>query len=106
MSVTRSRRTCSRRTRKRSSTKRITVCTCRRRSCRWWRRRGREGSQESEFRSQKETDMKIVVAYSGGLDTSVILKWLKETYDCECIAYCADIGQEEELHGLDKKAKA
>src|ERR1051325_2064366 len=50
--------------------------------------------------------MKIVVAYSGGLDTSVILKWLKETYDCECIAYCADIGQEEELRGLDKKAKA
>src|ERR1043166_3150913 len=50
--------------------------------------------------------MKIVVAYSGGLDTSVILHWLKETYRCEVIAYCADIGQEEELRGLDKKAKA
>src|SRR5258706_15395157 len=50
--------------------------------------------------------MKIVVAYSGGLDTSVILKWLKETYRCEIIAFCADIGQEEELQGLDKKAKA
>src|SRR5216684_5944639 len=50
--------------------------------------------------------MKIVVAYSGGLDTSVILRWLKETYQCEIIAYCADIGQEEELAGLDKKAKA
>src|ERR1041384_2945318 len=50
--------------------------------------------------------MKIVVAYSGGLDTSVILKWLKETYRCEIIAYCADIGQEEELQGLDEKAKA
>src|ERR1041384_7194002 len=50
--------------------------------------------------------MKIVVAYSGGLDTSVILKWLKETYRCEIIAYCADIGQEEELKGLDKKATA
>jgi argininosuccinate synthase len=50
--------------------------------------------------------MKIVVAYSGGLDTSVILKWLKETYRCEIIAFCADIGQEEELHGLDKKARA
>jgi argininosuccinate synthase len=50
--------------------------------------------------------MKIVVAYSGGLDTSVILHWLKETYRCEIIAFCADIGQEEELQGLDKKAKA
>jgi argininosuccinate synthase len=50
--------------------------------------------------------MKIVVAYSGGLDTSVILHWLKEKYQCEIIAYCADIGQEEELKGLDKKAVA
>ena len=50
--------------------------------------------------------MKIVVAYSGGLDTSVILHWLKETYRCEIIAYCADVGQEEELKGLDKKAAA
>src|SRR5207245_447346 len=50
--------------------------------------------------------MKIVVAYSGGLDTSVILHWLKETYRCEVVAFCADIGQEEELKGLDKKAKA
>src|SRR5258706_14105602 len=50
--------------------------------------------------------MKIVVAYSGGLDTSVILRWLKDTYQCEIIAYCADIGQEEELKGLDKKARA
>ncbi|MFA5055273.1 MAG: argininosuccinate synthase [Dehalococcoidia bacterium] len=48
---------------------------------------------------------KIVLAYSGGLDTSVILAWLKETYDAEIIAFCADIGQGEELSGLDKKAK-
>lgn len=48
--------------------------------------------------------MKIVVAYSGGLDTSVILTWLKEKYDAEIIAFCANIGQEEELKGLDKKA--
>ncbi len=48
--------------------------------------------------------MKIVVAYSGGLDTSVLLLWLKETYGAEVIAFCADIGQEEELKGLDKKA--
>src|SRR6201993_1443367 len=48
--------------------------------------------------------MKIVVAYSGGLDTSVILKWIKETYSAEVIAFCADIGQEEELDGLEEKA--
>jgi argininosuccinate synthase len=48
--------------------------------------------------------MKIVVAYSGGLDTSVILNWIKETYSAEVIAFCADIGQEEELKGLKPKA--
>jgi argininosuccinate synthase len=49
--------------------------------------------------------MKIVLAYSGGLDTSVLLAWLKETYDAEVIAFCANIGQEEELQGLNAKAK-
>ncbi|NOY00852.1 MAG: argininosuccinate synthase [Verrucomicrobia bacterium] len=49
---------------------------------------------------------KIVVAYSGGLDTSVLLKWLKDVYDAEMIAYCADVGQEEELDGLEEKALA
>ena len=49
--------------------------------------------------------MKIVLAYSGGLDTSVILSWLKEKYDAEMIAFCANIGQEEELKGLEAKAK-
>src|SRR6185295_5380939 len=48
--------------------------------------------------------MKVVLAYSGGLDTSVILRWLKENYDAEIIAFCADIGQEEELTGLEEKA--
>jgi argininosuccinate synthase len=48
--------------------------------------------------------MKIVLAYSGGLDTSVILRWLKDNYDAEIIAFCADIGQEEELTGLEEKA--
>src|SRR5437868_5008476 len=48
--------------------------------------------------------MKIVLAYSGGLDTSVILRWLKENYKAEIIAFCADIGQEEELTGLEDKA--
>src|SRR3954462_4989682 len=48
--------------------------------------------------------MKIVLAYSGGLDTSVILRWLKDNYDAEIIAFCADIGQEDELTGLEEKA--
>lgn len=51
-----------------------------------------------------ERTMKIVLAYSGGLDTSVILSWLKEKYDAELIAFCANIGQEEELRGLEAKA--
>ncbi|MSU37083.1 MAG: argininosuccinate synthase [Pedosphaera sp.] len=49
--------------------------------------------------------MKIVLAYSGGLDTSVLLSWIKETYNAEMIAFCANIGQEEELKGLEKKAR-
>ncbi len=49
--------------------------------------------------------MKIVLAYSGGLDTSVIVKWLRETYDAEIVTFAADIGQEEELRGLPQKAK-
>lgn len=47
---------------------------------------------------------KVVLAYSGGLDTSVILKWLIETYQCEVIAFSADIGQEEELDKVEEKA--
>ncbi len=47
---------------------------------------------------------KIVVAYSGGLDTSVLLFWLKKRFNAEVIAYCADVGQGEELDGLEEKA--
>lgn len=47
--------------------------------------------------------MKIVLAYSGGLDTSALLLWLKERYNAEIIAFCANIGQEEELDGLEEK---
>src|ERR1043166_784804 len=49
---------------------------------------------------------KIVLAYSGGLDTSVMLRWLKEEYACEVVCYCADVGQGEELTGLEEKALA
>ncbi len=50
--------------------------------------------------------MKVVLAYSGGLDTSCILTWLQEKYQAEVITYCANVGQEEELDGLHEKAKA
>ncbi|MGI5878689.1 MAG: argininosuccinate synthase [Christensenellales bacterium] len=49
--------------------------------------------------------MKVVLAYSGGLDTSIIIPWLKENYDCEVIAMAADVGQGEELAPLHEKAK-
>src|SRR5580698_4229465 len=49
--------------------------------------------------------MKIVLAYSGGLDTSVLLSWIKAKYNAEMIAFCADIGQDDELKGLHAKAK-
>src|SRR5438128_9920602 len=48
--------------------------------------------------------MKIVLAYSGGLDTSVLLSWIQDKHDAEMIAFCANIGQEEELKGLREKA--
>ena len=48
---------------------------------------------------------RVVLAYSGGLDTSVLLSWIKETYgNAEMIAFCANVGQDDELKGLDKKA--
>ncbi|MGC6505178.1 MAG: argininosuccinate synthase [Coraliomargaritaceae bacterium] len=50
--------------------------------------------------------MKIVLAYSGGLDTSVLVSWLKQHYNAEIITFAADVGQEEELDGLEEKAKA
>ncbi len=48
----------------------------------------------------------VVLAYSGGLDTSIILKWLKETYGCSVIAFCADLGQGEDLKAIKTKARA
>ncbi len=49
--------------------------------------------------------MRVVLAYSGGLDTSVLLSWIKEKYGCQVVAFCANVGQGEELKGLEKKAK-
>ncbi len=55
--------------------------------------------------SKKGQVKKAVLAYSGGLDTSIILKWLVEEYGCEVVAYCADLGQGEELDHVPDKAK-
>ena len=49
---------------------------------------------------------KVVLAYSGGLDTSIILKWLQETYDCEVVTFTADLGQGEELEPARSKAES
>ena len=54
----------------------------------------------------KKSASKVVLAYSGGLDTSCIVPWLVENYDCEVICFCADLGQAEELSGLEAKALA
>ncbi len=54
----------------------------------------------------KPSIKKLVLAYSGGLDTSVILRWAQEYYGCEVIAFCADIGQGDETEGLERKALA
>jgi argininosuccinate synthase len=56
--------------------------------------------------SPKPNIQKVVLAYSGGLDTSCIVPWLKENYSCEVVCFCADVGQAEELDGLEKKAIA
>ena len=52
----------------------------------------------------REQLKKVVLAYSGGLDTSIIVPWLKNNYGCEVVCFCADLGQEEELDGLEEKA--
>ena len=54
---------------------------------------------------QKKKVKKVVLAYSGGLDTSVILKWLEDTYGCEVVTFTADIGQGEELEPARTKAE-
>ena len=59
---------------------------------------------DQKERAKPMAKPKIVLAYSGGLDTSVILAWLKETYDADIITFTADIGQKEELDGLEEKA--
>ena len=52
----------------------------------------------------REQLKKVVLAYSGGLDTSIIVPWLNNNYGCEVVCFCADLGQEEELDGLEEKA--
>jgi argininosuccinate synthase len=63
-------------------------------------------SAKTSASETKAAPKRVCLAYSGGLDTSVILRWLIEEYGCEVVAYCADVGQEEELAGLPEKARA
>src|SRR6266511_5588711 len=53
-----------------------------------------------------DTVKRVALAYSGGLDTSIIIPWLKENYNCEVVAIAVDVGQGEELAGLEEKASA
>lgn len=49
--------------------------------------------------------MKVVLAYSGGLDTSVLVRWIKDRFNAEVITFAADVGQEEELNGLAERQR-
>jgi argininosuccinate synthase len=60
----------------------------------------------AEFNMKRTAIKKVVLAYSGGLDTSVILKWLQETYRCQVVAFCADLGQGENVKAVRAKALA
>jgi argininosuccinate synthase len=63
-------------------------------------------TKEEDKMAPKTKVEKVVLAYSGGLDTSIIVPWLKENYGCEVITFTADLGQDEELEGLEEKALA
>ena len=68
--------------------------------------RNRKQFTSSRSRMSRSSYKKVVLAYSGGLDTSVILKWLEEVYDCTVIAFCADLGQGEDLKAIKAKAQS
>lgn len=65
--------------------------------------RQKTASKKKLPRSGSHAIKKVVLAYSGGLDTSVILQWLREEYQCQVIAFCADLGQGEDLKAIKKK---
>src|SRR5205823_2369028 len=71
---------------------------------RWLRVRGHGEGVGETMAIERPQVKKAVLAYSGGLDTSVIIPWLREHYGCDVIAVCGDLGQEEELEGLGEKA--
>ncbi|GJL52205.1 MAG: argininosuccinate synthase [Nitrospirales bacterium] len=66
----------------------------------------KKAAMSSPSLSPQQSKSKVVLAYSGGLDTSAILRWLKDTYQCEVIAFCADLGQGEDLEAIKRKAMA
>jgi hypothetical protein len=68
------------------------------------RLRTSSGSASFDGGTYMDNVKKVVLAYSGGLDTSILVKWLKEQYGCEVVAFTADVGQQDELDGLEAKA--
>src|SRR5262244_1960361 len=71
-----------------------------------WRRTGDAGDRTMpQGDAHKRQVKKVVLAYSGGLDTSIILKWLQTTYGCEVVTFTADLGQGEELRPAREKAE-
>src|SRR5262249_29426466 len=68
--------------------------------------RGRGIDPEWRDAMKKPSVKRAALAYSGGLDTSIIVPWLKEHYGCEVGCYCSDVGQGAELDGLEARAKA
>eukprot|EP01026_Neomeris_dumetosa_P053358 TRINITY_DN4761_c0_g2_i4.p1 TRINITY_DN4761_c0_g2~~TRINITY_DN4761_c0_g2_i4.p1 ORF type:complete len:467 (+),score=43.88 TRINITY_DN4761_c0_g2_i4:72-1403(+) len=70
------------------------------------KRHNKSCSQKTYAQIQGSSINKVVLAYSGGLDTSIILKWLQDTYNCEVVTFTADLGQGEELEPAREKAEA
>ena len=70
-----------------------------------WQGRGRPETPPVEVMSMADPINRVVLAFSGGLDTSVILKWLQQTYRCEVVTFTADLGQGEELGPARHKAE-
>src|SRR5208337_1502295 len=95
--------------RKRSSIRRVPWSSIRRRTVRTFRKPFLFCCWKAGFTaSRRGAPMreKVVLAYSGGLDTSIIIPWLKENYDCDVIAYVADVGQGDDIEAVVEKAYA
>ena len=91
---------------RRNSRRRAGACPCRARHFAYTARAFNHVRHQSMTKTSGKSIKKIVLAYSGGLDTSIILRWLQETYGCEVVTFTADLGQGEELAPVRAKAEA